>query len=293
MLSAPANAAAIEIRGLGKTFRRFWGGRGVRALHDLTLEVAAGEIFGLLGPNGSGKSTTIKLLLGLLRPTAGTVQVLGGPPDDVERKARIGYLPEESYFHGHLSAAETLDFYGRIFRLPAALLVERIPALLQLVGLESARDRRLGEYSKGMLRRIGLAQALINDPDLVILDEPTAGMDPIGTREVKDLLRDLRCRGKTVLLSSHLLADVEDVCDRVAILHQGELRALGRLETLLADDRRTQILTGPLAPETVAAVTRVIREREGDAAPVQVGHPSSRLEDFFIRTVTRGGEAPR
>jgi ABC-2 type transport system ATP-binding protein len=184
-----------------------------------------------------------------------------------------------------LSARETLLFFGDIFSLPRKALRKRADDLLALVGLVEAADRRLGEYSKGMLRRIGLAQALVNDPELLILDEPTAGLDPMGTREVKDLLLDLRRRGKTVILSSHLLADVEDVCERVAILHEGRLEAMGSVSDLLRDDERTQIITGRLSQATVDALTLFLREREGPALQVEIGKPSTRLEEFFLRVV--------
>ena len=279
------NDLIVETKALEKTFRDFWGRPRTQAVKKLDLAISRGELFGLLGPNGSGKSTTIKLLLGLLHPTSGEARVFGGSPRDVRLKARMGYLPEESYFYPHLSAEETLAFYGRIFSLPRSEIRRRTDHLLQLVGLEAARKRRLGEYSKGMLRRIGLAQALINDPDLLILDEPTAGLDPIGTREVKDLLLDLKNRGKTVLLSSHLLLDVEDVCDRVAILHEGRLEALGAVSALLADDQRTQITTDRLSPATLEALLHFLRDREGPGLSVEVGTPSARLETFFLKIV--------
>ncbi len=285
---------AVETRALDKVFRDFWGRPHVYALKALDLEVGRGEIFGLLGPNGSGKSTTIKLLLGLLHPTSGSARVLGGSPRDVKLKARIGYLPEESCFYPHLTAEELLLFFARIFSIPLKDARRRAADLLRVTGLEAASKRPVGEFSKGMLRRIGLAQALVNDPEILILDEPTAGMDPLGTREVKDLLVDLRRQGKTVLLSSHLLADVEDVCDRVAILHEGRLRALGAVQALLADDRRTQITADRLAPATVDAVLALLREREGPGISIRVGAPASRLEAFFIRTIgqaARPGEA--
>ena len=214
----------VQCVGLTKTFKDFWRRPNVWAVRDLNLDIHPGEIFGLLGPNGSGKSTTIKVLLGLLYPTRGRVTIFGLPPTDVSIKGRIGYLPEESYLYAFLNARETLDFYGRLFRLPRAERRRRAEKLLEMVGLSREAGRRMGEYSKGMARRIGLATALINDPDLLILDEPTTGLDPIGTREIKNLILDLKRRGKTVLLSSHLLADVEDVCDRIAILYGGRLR---------------------------------------------------------------------
>ena len=285
----------VEARALTKVFRDFWGRPKTRALHRLDLKVGRGEVFGLLGPNGSGKSTTIKLLLGLLFPTAGEAKVLGGSPRDVRLKAKIGYLPEDSPFYGHLTAEETLRFCGGLFSIPAAELRRRTAELLKRVGLKDVRSKRLGEFSRGMLRRIGLAQALVNDPDLIILDEPTAGLDPLGTRDVKDLLRELKRRGKTVILSSHLLADVEDVCDRVAVLHLGELQALGEIGALLSDDRRTQITTGRLSPETLEGLIAFLREKEGPGLDIQVGKPTTRLEEFFIRTVRdkgRGQSAP-
>lgn len=275
----------VEVQALEKTFRDFWGRPRVAALRGVDLEVRPGEVFGLLGPNGSGKSTTIKLLLGLLWPTRGSIRVLGASPRDVRSRARIGYLPEESYFYPHLTAVELLLLVARIFGLPRGLARERASELLQLVGLASAGNRAVGELSKGMLRRIGLAQALVNDPDLLILDEPTAGMDPLGTREVKDILRTLRSRGKSVILSSHLLGDVEDVCDRIAILHEGKVRAAGEVSALLADDRRTQITTSRLGPGTVDAVLALLREREGQGLEVAVGPPASRLEELFLRVI--------
>ncbi len=204
-----------------------------RAVDSLDLQVYRHEIFGLLGPNGSGKSTTIKMILGLLKPTSGRVAVFGKSPDDVEMKRRIGYLPEESYLYRFLNARETLDYYGKLFELDRKTREKRIDELLDMVGLAGAQYRPVREYSKGMQRRIGIAQALINDPDLLILDEPTTGLDPIGTRQVKDLIIELGRRGKTMILSSHLLADVEDCVDRMVILYGGQIRAEGTCDELL------------------------------------------------------------
>ncbi|MHC4234423.1 MAG: ABC transporter ATP-binding protein, partial [Planctomycetota bacterium] len=211
----------IQTAGLTKVFKDFWRRARVEAVKDLNLEIHRGEVFGLLGPNGSGKSTTIKMLLGLLYPTRGRISVFGKAPTDVAVKSRIGFLPEDSYLYRFLNARETLEYYARLFRQASTMRRERIDRLLDMVGLTHEAKRRVGEYSKGMARRIGLAQALINDPELLILDEPTAGLDPLGTRQIKDVIRDLGQRGKTILLSSHLLADVEDVCDRVVILYGG------------------------------------------------------------------------
>src|SRR4026209_1606653 len=236
--SAIANPQSTEtivaVRGLTKIFKDFWGRPKARAVDNVDFEVRRGEVFGLLGPNGSGKSTTVKILLGLLYPTRGHVEVFGRSPRHVATKSRIGYLPEESYLYRYLDSRETLDFFGKLFSLQSKERDNRIEQLLDMVGLAQTSTRAIGEFSKGMQRRIGLAQALINDPDLVILDEPTAGLDPIGCREVKDLILTLRQRGKTVILSSHLLADVEDVCDRVVILYGGRVQAMGTLKELLS-----------------------------------------------------------
>ena len=213
----------VEAEGLVKTFSDFWWRAKARAVDGITFEIRPHGIFGLLGPNGSGKSTTIKMILGLLRKPKGRLSVFGRDASDVSVKARIGYLPEETYMYRFLNPKETLDYFGKLFGLPRATRRRRTDELLEMVGLEGAAYRVVGEFSKGMARRLGIAQALINDPELLILDEPTSGLDPIGTRQVKDLLVDLRRRGKTVLLSSHLLADVEDVCDRMVILYGGKL----------------------------------------------------------------------
>src|SRR6266480_7510182 len=213
-----ANSEAVLAENLTKVYKDFWGRDKVRALDDLNLTIHRGEVFGLLGPNGSGKSTTIKLLLGLIFPTAGSAQVLGHPAGSTRVNERVGFLPEESYLYRFLNGEETLRFYGRLFKLSKRELNRRVPELLDVVGLDAkARKRKLREYSKGMARRIGLAQAMINNPDLILLDEPTTGLDPIGTREMKDLILSLKAQGKTVLLCSHLLADVQDVCDRITI----------------------------------------------------------------------------
>lgn len=227
------NKTVIKTENLTKVYKTAFSRYSVKAVDNLNLEIYEGEIFGLLGPNGSGKTTTIKILLGLLFPTGGLVRVLGKPPDEVIVKDRIGFLPEESYLYRFLNAEETLDFYGRLFRIPHQERLERIDRLIKLVGLNDARKRPVKEYSKGMARRLGFAQALINNPALIILDEPTSGLDPLVARQVKDIILDLQKQGKTILLSSHLLADVESICNRVAILHQGQLQKVGAVRELL------------------------------------------------------------
>jgi ABC-2 type transport system ATP-binding protein len=282
--------SVIQIRNLSKIYRDFWGRKKVRALNSLSLDVEPGEVFGLLGPNGSGKTTTMKLLLGLLFPTEGEITILGRPAADVQKNERIGYLPEESYLYRFLNAEETLDFYGRLFNMSAATRRQRADALIKMVGLDGARRRQLKEYSKGMTRRIGLAQALINDPDLVLLDEPTSGLDPIGTREMKDLILRLKGQGKTVVMCSHQLADVQDVCDRIAILYAGELKLLGKVDDLLQEHDETQLLTSSLSENVVREVEEVLA-RHG-AKVHKVDHPAVTLEELFLRIVKQSQERP-
>ncbi|MEX2092479.1 MAG: ABC transporter ATP-binding protein, partial [Pirellulales bacterium] len=278
----------VETRALSKVYRDFWGRQKVRALKALDLEIKQGEVFGLLGPNGSGKTTTIKLLLGLLFPTEGQALVFGKDATDVSKNHRIGYLPEESYLYRFLNADETLDFYGRLFDIPHHELKRRIDSLIAMVGLERARKRQLKEYSKGMTRRIGLAQALINEPELILLDEPTSGLDPIGTREMKDLILKLKSEGKTVVMCSHLLADVQDVCDRIAILHQGELKELGRVDSLLTVADVTQIRGRNLSPQCQDEIRQAIERNQGEL--VSIEHPTTTLEELFL-SIVRDSEA--
>ena len=283
------NEPIIEASHLTKVFRDFWRRPKVRAVNDISFTVNPGEVFGLLGPNGSGKSTTLKMLLGLLYPTSGQLRVLGRSPRDVKTKARIGYLPEESYLYPYLTSKETLTFYGMLFDLPASERRERLEQLFQMIGLRHARDRQVGEFSKGMARRIGLAQALINDPDLVILDEPTSGLDPVGCRQVKDLIQALAKRGKTILLSSHLLADVEDVCDRVAILYNGRVQALGTINELLEQRQQYRLTMPELPAEAMQRILAAVRAELG-SEPV-MDHPRRDLEQFFLEVVEKARQA--
>ena len=280
----------IEARGLTKIFRDFWHRPKAKAVNGIDFTVHRGQVFGLLGPNGSGKSTTVKMLLGLLYPSRGKLEVLGESPRKVDTKRRIGYLPEETYLYRYLTAAESLDFFGALFNLPPPEREKRTEQLLEMVGLTSARNRPVGEFSKGMARRIGLAQALINDPELVILDEPTSGLDPIGCREVKDVIKILAERGKTILLCSHLLADVEDVCDEVLVLYGGKVRASGALKQMLRIEERTRITAPRLSPEATKIVLDVLREKTG-CEELIVDHPSMNLEEFFLDVVRKARES--
>jgi ABC-2 type transport system ATP-binding protein len=233
---------AITVRDLTKVFPIPFHRHSVVAVRDLNLRVEPGEVYGLLGPNGSGKSTTLKIILGLVSPTRGDAAIFGRDSRLVESREAVGFLPENPYFYKYLTGTETLRFFGRLCGLHRRQLKKRIEELLDLVGLTNARDRRLGTYSKGMLQRVGLAQALIQEPKLVILDEPTAGVDPVGSREIRDLILDLKRRGITVLLSSHLLAQAQEMCDRVGILANGVLVREGRLDQLIAIENQTELV---------------------------------------------------
>lgn len=282
----------VETRNLSKIYRDFWGRQKKQALRGLNLEIYRGEIFGLLGPNGSGKTTTIKLLLGLLFPNEGEALVFGKPGLDVSKNERIGYLPEESYLYRFLTAEETLDFYGRLFNMPGNVRRKRAAELIERVGLSRDKRRPLREYSKGMRQRIGLAQALINDPELVILDEPTSGLDPLGSRWMKDLIVELKQQGKTIIMSSHRLDDVQDVCDRIAILYDGDLQELGEVDKLLEVQEVVQMkahglkLTDGLKHE----LRELVKKHGGEVD--DVNHPITTLEDLFLRIVKESQERP-
>jgi ABC-2 type transport system ATP-binding protein len=287
-----AQEVIVETRRLTKVYRDFWGRQKKRALNALDLQIYSGEIFGLLGPNGSGKTTTIKLLLGLLFPTEGDAFVFGEPAAQVRKNERIGYLPEESYLYKFLNAEETLDFYGRLFNMSPAVRQERAQKLIEMVGLAADKKRILKEYSKGMRQRIGLAQALINDPALVILDEPTSGLDPLGARWMKDLIRDLKDKGKTVIMCSHRLEDVQDVCDRIAILHEGELQELGEVEMLLQDANRVQAqASGLVLTDDLRNDLQAVFAKHGGELQL-VGHPTTTLEDLFLHIVQESKAHP-
>ncbi|HEX4150367.1 MAG TPA: ABC transporter ATP-binding protein [Pirellulales bacterium] len=288
--SKGAEEPVVETRNLTKIYRDFWGRQKVLALKALDLTVRRGEIFGLLGPNGSGKTTTIKLLLGLLFPTEGEAYVLGRQASDVRKNQWIGYLPEETYLYRFLNAEETLDFYGRLFDMPAKVRRQRAAELIDLVGLDWAKRRPVKEYSKGMTRRIGLAQALINDPELVVLDEPTTGLDPQGCRDMKDLILNLRNQGKTIVMCSHQLPDVQDVCDRIAILHHGELKELGRVDSLIKMRDMTEVRTSLLDAAAQAEIRAVVERHGGQVTSID--HPTTTLEELFLKIVRESDERP-
>lgn len=275
---------AIQTRQLTKIYPGFWKSQNVTALSELNLQVEQGQIFGLLGPNGSGKTTTIKLLLGLINPSGGDALVMGQPAGDQDTRRRLGYLPEESYLYRFLNARQTLDFYARLFNMNRAQRKRAVDYYLDFVGLDPAvRDRRIGTYSKGQTRRVALAQALLNNPDLVIMDEPTSGLDPVGMLEIKNMIIRLKEAGKTVLLSSHQLADVEDVCDRLVILYRGRVEIAGSLTDLLELKDVFQLearqVSDSLREQLIALA------QQGGAKEIQTGRPRVRLEDLFKQLV--------
>ncbi len=287
-----AQNLAVETRSLTKIYRDFWGRKKKTALNALDLQIHRGEIFGLLGPNGSGKTTTIKLLLGLLFPTSGEGFVFGEPAAKVEKNEKIGYLPEESYLYRFLNAEETLDFYGRLFNMKSDVRRKRSAELIDMVGLNADKKRILREYSKGMRQRIGLAQALINDPDLIILDEPTSGLDPLGTRWMKDLILDLKKKGKTVLMCSHRLDDVQDVCDRIAILYDGDLQELGLVDRLVEVQQRLEVqASGVKLTEALKSDLAAVIAKHGGKLE-EFGHPTTTLEELFLRIVEESKARP-
>lgn len=275
----------IKAEGLTKIFRDFWKRPKIRAVDGLSFEVKKGEVLGLLGPNGSGKSTTIKMILGLLHPSAGKLSVLGASPDNPAVRLHVGYLPELSHLYQYLTPRETLSFFGGLFGIPSGVKRERTEQLLEMCGITDAADRAVGEFSKGMARRVGLAQCLINDPDLVILDEPTSGLDPIGRHNVKEIIRKLSENGKTVLLSSHLLGEIEDVCDRVAVLFRGKLISEGSLDSILSRNEQIRITVPVLDETALAGICAEIQTKTGKS-PV-IDHPAMTLEQFFLQAVEK------
>ncbi|MFQ3224840.1 MAG: ABC-2 type transport system ATP-binding protein [Lentimonas sp.] len=276
---------AISIKGLTKDFTVGMRGVKLRAVDDLNLEVGDNEIFGLLGPNGSGKSTTIKVILGLLDASVGECQIYGKPSHTVAARHSVGFLPEAPYFYRYLSGRELVRFYARICGVSRGQIAAQVDDVIELVGMTEAANRRVGTYSKGMLQRIGLAQALVHDPQLVILDEPTAGVDPLGSAAIAEIIRELKRRGKTVLLSSHLLAQIEGLCDRVAILHRGKLVREGRVDDLVQEKDAESLVVQGLSAEGRAAVEKTIAEQGGQLCRVE--KPRLSLDSLFLQEVER------
>jgi ABC-2 type transport system ATP-binding protein len=277
------NDTAIQIKGITKDFISGFRGVKLRAIEDIHLEVANNEIYGLLGPNGSGKSTTIKIVLGLLRASKGTCHIFGQPSHVMSVRKSIGYLPEAPYFHSYLSGYELVRYYARICGLDLKIVNQRVDDSIELVGMQEAKNRLVGTYSKGMLQRIGLAQALVHDPKLVILDEPTAGVDPMGAEAVADIIRTLKDRGKTVLICSHLLGQIEDLCDRVAILHRGQLIRSGRVDDLLQQTDRESYIVKNFNADGRVAMKKVIEEQGGRLTNIE--KPRRSLNELFLKEV--------
>ncbi len=273
---------AVEIRHLVKDFKTSFKRQPLRAVDDVSIRIMPGEVYGLIGPNGSGKSTTMKALLGLVAPTLGQCAIFGKDSLKVDSRNEVGFLPENPYFYKHLSGKETLEFYGKLCGIRGAALKDRVTELLELVDLTGASHRRIGGYSKGMLQRIGLAQALIQQPRLVILDEPTAGVDPIGSREIRDLIFKLREQGITVFLCSHLLEQVQEVCDHVGIIFRGKMVKEGKLEDLIAIEDQTELILKDADPALIAEIEALVA-RDANAELISSGRPRTTLERLFLR----------
>jgi ABC-2 type transport system ATP-binding protein len=289
----------VRVEDLTKDFRSGFRLRSKRVLHGVSFAVRAGEIFGFVGPNGAGKTTTLKILMGLIRASSGRASVLGHDVRETEFRRHVGFLPEAPYFYDYLTGREFLDFYARVCGVPRARRRARIETLLEWVGLTAAGAARLRTYSKGMLQRVGIAQALVHDPQVVFLDEPMSGLDPIGRKEIRDLIRRLQVEGKTVFMNTHILSDVEMLCDRVAIIVQGEIRFEGSAHALLADDERDAevVLTG-VSP----ALAEILSDRFGDGMRgvgerVEIGVPQKRVGELLAEALATGAQvvsvAPR
>jgi ABC-2 type transport system ATP-binding protein len=275
----PAAPPAISVEGLTKDYLLSVRGYRVRAVDNLSLAVPAGQVFGLLGPNGSGKSTTIKAVLGLIEPSQGSTSIFGVPSAEVRSRLDVGYLPENPNFHRFLSGRELVTFYARICGVARARIRDRVDEVIEWVGLKDAAARRLSTYSKGMLQRIGLAQAVVHDPRLLILDEPTAGVDPVGSAEIGELILRLKAQGKTIVLSSHLLAQVEDLCDRIAILDRGRLVLEGGVEDLVTEKGRDALIVRGLAEPALGELRAWLAGRGAELVAVE--KPRTTLDRVF------------
>jgi ABC-2 type transport system ATP-binding protein len=290
MTPASTSVDAVSVTGLTKVFKSGLTKRPFVAVRDLSLTVKPGEVYGLIGPNGSGKSTTMKVILGLLAPTQGETRIFGCDSKEVVSRSEVGFLPENPYFYKHLTGLETLHFYGRLCGLSGKALSERAVEMLKLTDLEDAASRRVGGYSKGMLQRLGLAQALIHEPRMVVLDEPTAGVDPAGSRKIRDLILGFRERGLTVLVTSHLLEQMQEVCDRVGIMAHGRMVKEGRLEDLIAVENQTEIVLENADPALLARIQDLVTASGGGAKLVHTGRPRTTLERLFLESTVEAGK---
>jgi len=288
-----ATPFAAETVGLTKRYPLTWKRKVLVALDHLDLQVKQGEVFGLLGPNGSGKSTTIKSLLGLIVPTEGEARIFGLPPESLEARRRVGFLPENPYFYGFLNGDETLRFFGKICGITGETLNKRIEELIELVGLQNGRERPLRSYSKGMLQRIGLAQAMIHDPEILFLDEPTAGVDPLGSAQIRDIILKFKQMGKTVIFSSHLLEQVQEVADRVAIFSLGKKVLEGSLDSLLVESQSTQInVPADLTPDQQQRLRAALSQSGIPEKDIRFSRPHLSLEQLYLRTVQAPTASP-
>lgn len=290
MTPASTSVDAVSVTGLTKVFKSGLTKRPFVAVRDLSLTVKPGEVYGLIGPNGSGKSTTMKVILGLLAPTQGETRIFGRDSKEVVSRSEVGFLPENPYFYKHLTGLETLYFYGRLCGLSGKALSERAVEMLKLTDLEDAASRRVGGYSKGMLQRLGLAQALIHEPRMVVLDEPTAGVDPAGSRKIRDLILGFRERGLTVLVTSHLLEQMQEVCDRVGIMAHGRMVKEGRLEDLIAVENQTEIVLENASAALLARIQDLVTASGGGAKLVHTGRPRTTLERLFLESTVEAGK---
>jgi ABC-2 type transport system ATP-binding protein len=293
-MDAPSPSAsptpAVTVENLTKVFKSGFTKKPLLAVKQLSFEVKAGEVYGLIGPNGCGKSTTMKVMLGLLKATQGRATIFGRDSEEVASRQDVGFLPENPYFYKHLSGRETLNFYGRLCGLRGSELKDRTEAMLELTGLTHAAERRVGGYSKGMLQRVGLGQALIHEPRLLILDEPTAGVDPVGSRRIRDLILELKQRGITIVVTSHLLEQMQEVCDRVGIMSNGRMVSEGKLEELISVENQTELILQDAPPELLAKIRALVQEAGGKSQVVSEGKPRTTLEKLFLQSTTQTGD---
>lgn len=286
----PPPSAAVEVEHLTKVFKTGFTKKPLLAVRDLSFTVKRGEVYGLIGPNGCGKSTTMKAILGLVRATTGKARIFGSDSTTVASRQDVGFLPENPYFYKHLSGRETMHFYGRLCGMRGTELKDRSEEVLSIAGLTSAADRRVGGYSKGMLQRVGLAQALIHRPRLLILDEPTAGVDPVGSRGIRDLILELKQRGITIVVTSHLLEQIQEVCDRVGIMSNGRMVREGPLKELITVETQTQILIENASPQLLEVIKRLVEIEGGATSLKSMGPPNTTLEKLFLESTTQTGD---